>query len=316
MYRIAEKFVKRIRNKIALKIEEAVDKKMDYRVDNKKVLLNDCQKIGNYIFKTPLIRGLSLAGYEVYILGSKLTKELGDSNPHVKEVIVDGAYKKKAINIFRNMYTGLKYRGKFHMFIDNTGLPQLREIVVPKLMRVEKVVGVQNKKGRMYKIMDIQIPIQKHASMTSVVILEHLGIKDKPTYDLPLTTDKYSNIELEKPLVLFNSKGSKPSTTLKEDERLAIIEEMSKMENIDFREIERQDTIEDLCSLIKRASIVVTVDTGVVHIASAYNIPTIVHTNTNGYVLPTVKKNWVLDIRSKDLKNFFYRKNLKTLELA
>ncbi|MGL4785488.1 MAG: glycosyltransferase family 9 protein, partial [Cetobacterium sp.] len=43
-------------------------------------------------------------------------------------------------------------------------------------------------------------------------------------------------------------------------------------------------SILDLCSLIKKADLVISVDTGITHIASAFNIPTIVHkSNENVY---------------------------------
>ncbi len=243
-----------------------LDKKRNLQVIGKKVLINDCQKIGNYLFKTPLIKGLALNGYEVSILASKVTKELASANPYIKEIIIDNTYQKKSFDIFKNIKTGIKYRNKFDYYIELVGSIYLRELILMKLLNAKKIIGIERKYGKHFDIIDKITKKQNHMRENGIEILKVFGIKDPGgTYDIHFDKkNKYDRLLKKKPLILYNGTASTISRSIP---------------------MEKENSILDLCSLIKKADLVISVDTGITHIASAFNIPTIVH-KSNESVYP------------------------------
>lgn len=263
-----------------------IDKKRDYSTKGKKILINDCQKIGNYLFKTPLIKGLALNGYDIYILGSSLTKELADANPYIKKVIIDKCYKKKSTDIFRNIKTGLKYRNYFDYYIENVGSIYLREMILMRFLNAKKNIGIERKHNKKIKLLDIVVRKTEHLREDGIEILKYFGgVDPKCIYDIHLNKNKYDKIIKRKPLVLFNGLASTKSRSITQVDEKIILNRLKAHKWFEIKKIEKQNSITDLCGLIKKADLVISVDTGVVHIASGFNIPIIVH-KTNKRVYP------------------------------
>ncbi len=285
------------------------DKKRDLKVEGKKVLIADCQKIGNYILKTPMIKGLALAGYEISILGSVLTKELAETNPYIKEVIIDNCYRKKSSDIFRNIKTGLKYRGKFDYFIELVGGTYLRDFVLMNLLKAKKIIGIERKKERKCELIDIIIKRQPHMREDGIEVLKVLGLntffknglkvyenntwvgagltESIEKYDIYLKNgNKYQDLCKKKPLVLYNGNASTIDRSIPKKREKEILGNLSLIDGVEIRKIEHEDSILDLCALIERADVVVSVDTGITHIASAFNIPIVVHSSPT-HTFPT-----------------------------
>lgn len=263
-----------------------IDKKRDYKVEGKKILINDCQKIGNYLFKTPLIKGLALKGYEVYILGSSLTKELGDENPYIKEVIIDKCYRKKSTDIFRNIKTALKYRNYFDYYVENVGSIYLREMILMRFLNAKKNIGIERKNNKKLKLLDVVVKKTDHLREDGIEILKYFGgVDPKCKYDIHLNKNKYEKMIKRKPLVLFNGLASTKSRSINEVDEKIILDKLKAYKWLEIKKIEKENSIIDLCGLIKKADLVISVDTGVVHIASGFNIPIIVH-ETNDRVYP------------------------------
>ncbi|MEG0562286.1 MAG: glycosyltransferase family 9 protein [Cetobacterium sp.] len=284
-----------------------IDKKRDFKTIGNKILVNDCQKIGNYLFKTPMIKGLALKGYEVYILGSKSTLEMANENPYIKEVIIDNSYRKKSSDIFRNIKTALKYRDFFDYYIESVGSMYIRETLLMRLLRPKKIIGIERKDGSTLKLIDIVIKKQEHLRENGIEILKHFKISEPNCiYDIHLNRhDKYKNLIKKKPLVLYNGLASTKSRSIDTDNEKIILDKLSTISWIDVKKIEHENSVLDLCSLIKKADLVVTVDTGITHIASAFDIPIIVH-KSNSSVFPK---------SSVAIEQSFYDKDLdKTVE--
>lgn len=283
-----------------------IDKKRNHEIIGNKVLVNDCQKIGNYLFKTPLIKGLALEGYEVYILGSKLTKELGDNNPYIKKVIIDNCYRKKSFDIFRNIKTGIKYRNFFDFYIENVGSTYLREALLMRILNAKKNIGIERKNNKILKLLDIIIKKAAHMREDGIEILKYFKIQSpKCIYDIHLSKNKYENMIKKKPLILYNGLASTKSRSIDKNKENRILEGLKAINWVDVQQIKKENSIIDLCGLIKKADLVITVDTGVAHIASAFNIPIIIH-ETNERVYP--KSDIVIE-------ESFYKKELpKTVE--
>nr|WP_307776401.1 glycosyltransferase family 9 protein [uncultured Cetobacterium sp.] len=291
-----------------------LDKKRNLNIKGKKVLINDCQKIGNYLFKTPLIKGLALNGYEVSILGSKVTQELANSNPYVKEIIIDNSYRKKSTDIFRNIKTGLKYRGKFDYYVELVGSIYLRELILMKILKAKKIIGLERKHGKKFNIIDRVIKKQTHMRENSVEVLKAFGIKDPGgIYDIHLgRRNKYEKMIKRKPLILYNGIASTKSRSISLEDEKKILNNLSKIKWAEVRKIEREDSVLDLCSLIKKADLVVTVDTGITHIASAFDIPVLVH-KSDERVFPlsgvSIEKSFYdedLNVMAEDILEYIY----------
>lgn len=279
-----------------------LDKKRNLEVIGKKVLINDCQKIGNYLFKTPLIKGLALNGYEVSILASKVTKELALANPYVKEIIIDNTYQKKSFDIFKNIKTGIKYRNKFDYYIELVGSTYLRELILMKLLNAKKIIGIERKYGKHFNIIDKITKKQSHMRENGIEVLKVFGIKDPGgTYDIHFDKkNKYERFLKKKPLILYNGTASTTSRSIPAEKESFILNNLANIKWAEIRKIEKENSILDLCSLIKKADLVISVDTGITHIASAFNIPTIVH-KSNESVYPK---------SSISIENSFYDENL------
>ena len=279
-----------------------LDKKRNLKIKGKKVLINDCQKIGNYLFKTPLIKGLALNGYEVSILGSLVTKELAKNNPYIKEVIIDNSYRKKSFDIFRNIKTGLKYRNKFDYYIELVGSIYLREIILMKLLKAKKIIGIERKHGKTLNIINRIFNRQDHMRENGVEVLKIFGIKDPGgIYDIFLNkNNKYSYYMKKKPLILYNGLASTSSRSISLEDEKTILKNLSKIKWAEIKKIEKEDSLLDLCSLIKKADLVISVDTGITHIASAFNIPILVH-KCNENVFPKSDISIEISFFSKNL---------------
>lgn len=260
-----------------------IDKKRDFKTVGNKILVNDCQKIGNYLFKTPMIQGLTLKGYEVYILGSKSTLEMANENPYIKEVIIDNSYRKKSSDIFRNIKTALKYRDLFDYYIESVGSMYMRETLLMRLLRPKKIIGIERKDGSTLKLIDIIIKKQEHLRENGIEILKYFKISEPNCiYDIHLNKrDRYKNLIKKKPLILYNGLASTKSRSIDPDKEKIILDNLSNISWANVKKIEHESSVLDLCSLIKKADLVITVDTGITHIASAFDIPIIVHKSNN-----------------------------------
>ncbi len=240
------------------------------KLSEKKVLIADCEKIGNYIFKTPLIRGLKKSGFHVTVMGSHITRELLESDPYIDDTIITKCYRKKSSDFFRKTRIALKYRKYFSHYIETTGTVYLRELLFMRLLSPVAVIGTERKKGLQLKMMNIALPREDHNIDTSLSILNSMGIGERREYHLGrIASVKYSSFQTEKPLVLYNGRASVESRSVDpaiERELLSILEGIPY---ITFKKIEREESLHDLVDLIDRADLVITVDTGISHIASA-----------------------------------------------
>ncbi len=240
------------------------------KLSEKKVLIADCEKIGNYIFKTPLIRGLKKNGFHVTVMGSHVTRELLEADPYIDATIITRCYRKKSSDIFRKTMVALKYRKYFSHYIETTGSFYLRELLFMRLLSPVAVIGTQRKRGYQLKVMNISVPREDHNIDTSLSILNTMGIKEKREYHLGRRSpSKYSSFNTEKPLVLYNGRASVESRSVDSATERELISTLEDIPYINFRRIEREDSLHDLVELIDKADLVITVDTGISHIASA-----------------------------------------------
>lgn len=253
------------------------------KLSEKKVLIADCEKIGNYIFKTPLIRGLKKGGFHVTVMGSHVTRELLEADPYIDATIITKCYRKKSTDIFRKAAVALKYRSSFSHYIETTGSVYLRELLFMRLLSPVAVIGTERKRGYQLKIMNISVPREEHNIDTSLSILSSMGIGEKREYHLGRTSPiKYGSFKTEKPLVLYNGRASMNSRCIDAKEEEKLLSLLESIPYINFKRIEREESLHDLVDLIDRADLVITVDTGISHIASALKKSVLINSYTPG----------------------------------
>ena len=240
------------------------------KLSEKKILIADCEKIGNYIFKTPLIRGLKKNGFHVTVMGSHITRELLEADPYIDDTIITKCYRKKSSDIFKKIPVALKYRGHFSHYIETTGSVYLRELLFMRLLSPMTIIGTERKKECQLKMLNISIPRKEHNIDTSMAILDSMGIKEKREYHVGRgKTVKYELIKNEKPLVLYNGRASMESRCVDPAIERDLLSLLENTPYINFKKIEREESLHDLVDLIDRADLVITVDTGISHLASA-----------------------------------------------
>jgi len=247
------------------------------KLEKKRVLIADCEKIGNYIFKTPLIRGLKKNGFHVTVMGSYVTRELLEADPYIDEAIITGCYRKKSSDIIKKSLVALKYRGTFSHYIETTGSVYLRELLFMRLLAPVAILGRERKKGVNLKMMNLTIPDQGHHIDNSIELLKQMGIKERREYHLGMgESRKYTNLYKSKPLVLYNGRASVKSRSVSSGDESRLVEALEHLPYITFKKISREDSLHDLTSLMEKADLIITVDTGISHLASALKKPVII----------------------------------------
>ncbi|GLI56490.1 hypothetical protein PM10SUCC1_20040 [Propionigenium maris DSM 9537] len=256
------------------------------KLSEKKVLIADCEKIGNYIFKTPLIRGLKKSGFHVTVMGSHITKELLEADPYIDDAIITRCYRKKSSDIFRKAAVALKYRGYFSHYIETTGSVYLRELLFMRLLSPMTIIGTERKRDYQLKAMNISVPREDHNIDTSISILNSMGIREQREYHIGrMPSAKYSSFKTEKPLILYNGRASVESRSIDPAVERELTSTLEEIPYINFRRIEKEDSLHDLVDLIDRSALVITVDTGISHIASALKKGVLIN-NYNRSVAP------------------------------
>lgn len=268
----------------------------------KRVLISDCEKIGNYIFKTPMIKGLTKNGYKVSVLGSSVTKTLIEGNPDVHKFIDSKCYRKKSSDIYKKIYLALKYRKSFDLYIEMTGSIYLREILFIRLLNCKKNIGIPRKNKKNLNMLE-SIPFKhEHHIDNGLEVLKILGIKGKRSYCIPLKGDeKYSDLKSDDLIVLYNGNASNKSRSILKKQEDELINFLSLKKGVHLIKIQMEKSLLDLASLIKNSDLVISVDTGIVHMASSFNKPIIINSSNNS-VFPISKTVFLSDFKKEKIE--------------
>lgn len=224
----------------------------------------------------------------------------------------DGKKKQiKIVRLFNEFVDALKKRGKYDLYFDNEKRVNFLYILNRKIMKVKCLIGLE--KYEKYGIKARELSLYKryisrgpreHYVDIIQKILDSLGLdKGDGKYAIDLGSDEgvYKDFfSKENVNIIFNFKGSDEKRSLTEFEWIEILKKISasraevrvyissdpknyeeikkimEIENIKNVELlPKTERITELASLIKYSDMVVTVDTSIVHISSAYNKPII-----------------------------------------
>ena len=276
----------------------------------KNILVLKYDKIGDMVIATPIFRELkeNLPWVKLTVLASNVNKPIIENNPYIDEIFV---YNNKWNKLFSIL---LKFRKrKFDVCFEFEAGVVSRSILITKIVKPKYVASVFKQHGRYGLSKDKIKPydfytnydIGNHRSLNLIDVLNFLNIKAINTsYDLYLSDD--SKRRIDNFLKSYDSQSFKIGLNLEgvtyggriDAEKIRVIVEGI---NQDFEvkffilappwEKDSTETlineigvknlhstyfdIKDLQAFISNLHLVISVDTSVVHIASAFKIPTV-----------------------------------------
>jgi ADP-heptose:LPS heptosyltransferase len=308
-------------------------KPVNFDIKNtKNVLFLRYDRIGDMVITTPVFRELKLAypHIKITVLASKVNKEVLNNNPYVDHIITNHKN-----NFFSDFPSLLKLRQqKFDVCVefDHSVVPHA--IIRLKIINPKKIISIK-KDGRygvsgdelsMYDIY-IEKLKKRHFRDNWLGVLKPFDIKPKSNgYDLYITdalkkqADNFIKQYPSKLLVGINLEGAVKGKKIRFSELFKICQGLYKNNNkiqililtapnsfqrvslkvidmdLDYVAISlKTDTIMVAASVISQLDLIITPDTSISHIASAFNKPvvTIHEKNQESYCLfaPTSSLN-------------------------
>lgn len=270
-------------------------------------------RVGDIIVKTPMLKELTKlnSNVKIDITVEKGCESLLWNHPNIDNIIINQKKKSKIklIRVLNGLYEAFKIRNKYDLFFDFTRNPRFFHILSLKIMNPRYLIGCYRtekfgiKKDEL-TIFDKYIDMNKkdHAVDINMKALEGLGLDtSNRKYELYLgdKEEKYKDyFSKEKINIVFNFLGSSKSRCLKDEDIEYFFKEIPKLDskinlhiltipsiyekiskklkelhlkNVNL--LPKTENILEAAAIIKYSDMLFSVDTGVVHIASVYNIP-------------------------------------------
>lgn len=288
-------------------------KRREIKKENIKRVLIGGGRVGDIVVKTPMLEALSKLNEDVKIdiTVVKGAKCLVENIPYINEVIElnEKPTRNKIVKGYRELAGSLKHRKKYDLYFDFTNNCRFIHILSLRLLAPRYLIG----KYRLEKfgikkdeltIFDSYIDVKDdaHAVDINMDYLEPLGLhKEDRKYKLYLGKNerKYENyFEKNKINIVLNHRASSEPRSLmleqlkdlslklielNEDIVVHIISLPSEYEilkklvnSLNIKNIKllpKTNGVGEAAGLLKYSDVLVSVDTGIVHIASVYNIP-------------------------------------------
>lgn len=296
--RIFQNFMREKRLKIGKYIWDRKEKKNYIKGDNfildnniKSILfLRHDGKIGDMVVNTLMFR--EIKKYYPFIKIGVVTKggavDIIKNNPYVDKIYYYEKNRKKIKEL------AIKLRNdKYDLLIDFSEMLRVNQMMLINLALARFNMGIEKENWRLFDIsLDIR-NFNKHISKMYVKILNFLGISDlNIEYDLYPSNYILKNINLkENDFIIFNPFAASKHRSFSEEniikflnilekkytEKIVIIGENEKLTSL--KKIKENDKIlifktqkiMELLELIKYSKFVITPDTAIVHIATAFN---------------------------------------------
>jgi ADP-heptose:LPS heptosyltransferase len=292
--------------------------------DAKSVLFMRYDRIGDMVITTPVYRELKLAypHIKITVLASKANQDVLVNNPYIDNIVTNHKN-----NLLGDLSSLLKLRKQeFDVCIefDHSVIPHA--IIRLKVIKPKKVISVKKDgrygvSGSELSLYDFytEKPHNAHFRDIWLATLQPFGIMPKSNdYDLFITSDQqkqaqnFINQYTSKFLIGINLEGAVKGKKIKFSElwkicqglykvnnnvQIIILTTPSNLQRVDEKVTEssldyvatsyKTNTILDVAALIQKLGLIITPDTSIVHIASAFNIPmvTIHEDNQDSYQL-------------------------------
>jgi heptosyltransferase-2 len=303
----AEDLLRQVRSILVTKLEkkQVTTNKNDY----KRILIVRTDRIGDMILSTPVIKALRDANPFSYIamMVTPYTKIIVEGNPYLDEIIIyDKQGKEKSwFASFKFAFELKKKRFNLAVVLN----PSNRSNLIPFLAGIPRRVGYNRKLGFLLtdRIKDIKYEGKKHEIEYNLDLVRHIGVEpqDKNTF-MPVSPEsekwvenifKEKNIAPVDKLIVLNP-GSSDNSQIWPAERYAAVGEklaqkgykivilggpadreiaqqvMSQMQS-PFINMVGNNNISQAASFLKKCSLFISRDTGLMHIASSIGVPII-----------------------------------------
>ena len=256
------------------------------------ILMND-QGIGDAIVTSYLIKSLRENGLKVYVVVEKRIAFLFE-----QFITVDGVLlydKKKGIKQFKKQLNSLSIDVAIDLV--DKGHNSIRRSQIILAINPLHTIGFNQEKYKLYDTSIFYDQYTSHISKRSKQILKLLNIEaDSIKYHINIPTEAHDSVEtfirpylsLGKHIIIFNPYGSNEARSLSDTQIKIILSFLSQYDNCEtivvgehnkIKHIEPQKNIIinpltsffETVALIKFATLVITVDTSIVHVSSIYD---------------------------------------------
>lgn len=298
-------------------------------------------RIGDILLMTPLIYGLlkNISDAYVYIGTEEWSKPLLENQERV--ILQTEKYprlksNKKIAKMFNHLMFSIENRKNFDLYLDFSDKQNFFHIFCLKILNPKYIFGIERKekyglKKDELEIFDRYIEVgNKNYSEVGTEVLEILGLKNyEKNYKIPeLNIKKESIFKKDYFNIILNPYGAVEKRCLNDEKIEEIIKlTTSKIEkskvyiNVDPTKHDKiqnliknlnndrvkilplEKNILDVSRRISECDLVISVDTGVVHIASAYNKPMICIYNSKNELKRFPPKGDNVQIILKDNEN-------------
>ncbi|MDC0981529.1 glycosyltransferase family 9 protein [Candidatus Pseudothioglobus singularis] len=321
--------------------------------DVKKILFLRYDRIGDMVITTPVFRELKLKfpKIKISVLASTTNQNILQGNPYVDEIFINSKN-----NLFKNLIILIKLRKKqFDVCVefDHSVVPHA--IIRLKIINPKKIISVYKEgrygvKGSDLELYDFYTKKFENEHFKDIWLntISPFGVMPKSKkYDLFCNDSQlkkaknFISIYQKKILIGINLEGAVPGKKITSEKLEIICKEIYKLNNqVHFILLSspnkynqilnlskqlslsyvtsgyKTEAILDAAALIKKLDLVITPDTSIVHLASAFNIPIIsIHENNiDSYQLfaPTSEINRTVFAESeKGIYEFSVAKLLK-----
>ena len=260
-------------------------------IKNVLIIRNDL--IGDMIATTGLIRNLYLSGYNIYVSSKQQALEIIKHNPYIKSVIT---YNDDTIkNLIKTIWHTRKYKFDLAIECKPSQLFNIKNLIYYRLLRTRFLLGFNRNRFKIFTNSIYYDVSSNHITKQLEQILLSLEINDYDDlhYDLFINNEinTFSTNQLPtKPFIVLNPFGSHLHRCLNPNQIRNIIRILLKQDFYIIL-IDRNQTINinhdrvilfnsrgilDIIPVIRNAYLVISVDTSIVHIASAFNKKSIV----------------------------------------
>lgn len=269
--------------------------------------------MGDIIVKTPMLKVLPKLNDDVKIDISvaKGCESLLKYHPYVNEILFDEKKpsKIKIVRIFNEIISALKMRKKYDLYFDFKRNPRFFHLLTMRILGARYLVGCYRtekfgiKKDEL-TLFDKYIDMSEkdHAVDINMNALKDFGIDiSDRSYELYLGEfeEKYKNFfDKNKINIVYNFLASTPKRSLNDEDFNYFLNEIpklddkvvlhvlttpSKYEKIkgiieklnkeNIKVLPKTESILEAAGILKYSDMLFSVDTGVIHVASVYNVP-------------------------------------------
>jgi len=268
-------------------------------------------RVGDVVVKTPMFKALKERAphIKIDVVVDPSAASLLENCPHVDSVILaEKRHKVKLVRTFKEVQGALRTRKKYDLKFDFKDTCNFTHILALRLSAPKFLIGKPRREKYGIKKDELTIfnnyiePKGEHATEINMNLLEAIGIHDENRkYELYLgdREEKYKKyFEKNKKNLIFSYRGSTEKKSMSNEDikyflnELPVLDkellihiltipsdydkmsaEVNELNNPQIKLLPKTKDVAEAAAIVKYGDALLSVDTGIVHIASAYNLP-------------------------------------------